>query len=41
MAPGRRGFISFATTGFNKHIYYPSWVAEKSMEEIALYAGKG
>ncbi len=24
-----------ATTGFNKHIYYPAWVAEKSMEEIA------
>lgn len=23
------------TTGFNKHIYYPSWVAEKSIEEIA------
>ncbi|GAA0736686.1 phosphotriesterase-related protein [Clostridium oceanicum] len=23
-----------ATTGFNKHIYYPKWVEEKSIEEI-------
>lgn len=23
------------TTGFNKHIYYPDWVAEKSAEEIS------
>lgn len=23
------------TTGFNKHIYYPDWVAEKSVEEIS------
>lgn len=29
------GVHIIATTGFNKHIYYPSWVAEKSMEEIA------
>ena len=29
------GVNVIATTGFNKHIYYPQWVAEKSMEEIA------
>lgn len=29
------GVNVIATTGFNKHIYYPEWVAEKSMEEIA------
>ena len=29
------GVNVIATTGFNKHIYYPKWVEEKSMEEIA------
>ena len=29
------GVHIIATTGFNKHIYYPPWVAETSMEEIA------
>lgn len=29
------GVHVIATTGFNKHIYYPRWVEEKSMEEIA------
>lgn len=29
------GVHVIATTGFNKHLYYPGWVAEKSMEEIA------
>lgn len=27
------GVHIIATTGFNKHIYYPSWVAEKSMDD--------
>ncbi len=29
------GVHIIGTTGFNKHIYYPSWVAEKSVEDIA------
>ena len=29
------GINIIATTGFNKHIYYPEWVQEKSAEEIA------
>ncbi len=29
------GVHVIATTGFNKHIYYPEWVKEKSVEEIA------
>ncbi|MDD3361151.1 MAG: phosphotriesterase-related protein [Hespellia sp.] len=29
------GVHVIATTGFNKHVYYPSWVSEKSTEEIA------
>lgn len=29
------GVHIIATTGFNKHIYYPKWVEEKSMEAIA------
>ena len=34
------GVHVIGTTGFNKHIYYPKWVEEKSMEEIAdLLAG--
>lgn len=34
------GVHVIGTTGFNKHIYYPEWVEEKSVEEIAdLLAG--
>lgn len=34
------GVHIIATTGFNKHIYYPEWVSEKSVGEIAdLLAG--
>ena len=29
------GVHVIATTGFNKHIYYPNWVEEKSTEEIS------
>ncbi len=29
------GVHVIGTTGFNKHIYYPAWVEEKSTEEIA------
>ena len=29
------GVHVIGTTGFNKHIYYPQWVAEKSVEDIA------
>lgn len=29
------GVHIIGTTGFNKHIYYPAWVEEKSTEEIA------
>lgn len=29
------GVHIIGTTGFNKHIYYPDWVEEKSAEEIA------
>lgn len=29
------GVHVIGTTGFNKHIYYPGWVAEKTTEEIA------
>ena len=29
------GVHVIATSGFNKHIYYPEWVEEKSVEEIA------
>lgn len=29
------GVNIIATTGFNKHIYYPAWVFEKSVEEIS------
>ena len=29
------GVHVIATTGFNKHIYYPNWVQEKSTEEIS------
>lgn len=29
------GVNVIATTGFNKHIYYPDWVEEKSVDEIA------
>ena len=29
------GVHVIATTGFNKHIYYPQWVEEKSTEEIS------
>lgn len=29
------GIHVIATTGFNKHIYYPDWVAEKSVGQIA------
>jgi len=29
------GVHVIATTGFNKHIYYPEWAVEKSMEEIS------
>lgn len=32
---GESGIHIIATTGFNKHIYYPEWVKEKSTEEIA------
>lgn len=28
------GINIVATTGFNKHVYYPDWVAEKSVNEI-------
>jgi phosphotriesterase-related protein len=29
------GVHVIATTGFNKHIYYPDWVEQKSVDEIA------
>lgn len=31
------GVNVICTTGFNKYIYYPNWVAEKSIEQIAEY----
>ena len=34
------GVNVIATTGFNKHIYYPNWVQENSVEEIADILGE-
>lgn len=31
------GVNVIATTGFNKNMYYPSWVSERTVEEIAEY----
>lgn len=31
------GVNVIATTGFNKNMYYPQWVAERTVEEIAEY----